>query len=176
MLKVIGAAVAGSVLFISGFTGASAAPDVNQDGLVNVAVGDVTVLQDVNAAVAAQVVANICGLQVGPVALLANQVNATGVSNTVCTASGAPVTITQNTGAPGRGGHPGSARQNGLINVAVGDVTVLQNVNAGVAAQAIANICDVQVGPIAALANQLNAGEERTVCTANGAPIIISQS
>jgi hypothetical protein len=49
-------------------------------------------------------------------------------------------------------------------------------VNVGVAAQAIANICDVKVGPIAALANQLNVGQERTVCTANGQPVIISQS
>jgi hypothetical protein len=174
MFKFLGAAVIGGVLFITSLTGASAAPD--QDGLVNVAVGDVTVLQDVNVGVAAQVVAQICAVQVGPVAILAEQVNATGLQQTVCTAEGAPVIIRQNVPEPGRQGHPGAARQNGLINVALGDVTILQNVNVGVAAQVIANICNVQVGPIAALANQLNAGEERTVCTANGQPVIISQS
>lgn len=41
-----------------------------QDGLVNVAVGDVTVLEDVNFGVAAQVAANVCGVKVGPVAPL----------------------------------------------------------------------------------------------------------
>ena len=174
MFKFLGAAVIGGVLFITSLTGAAAAPD--QDGLVNVAVGDVTVLQDVNVGVAAQVVAQICAVQVGPVAILAEQVNATGVQQTVCTASGAPVIISQNTPEPGRQGNPNAARQNGLINVALGDVTILQNVNVGVAAQVIANICDVQVGPIAALANQLNAGEERRVCTAEGQPVIISQS
>jgi hypothetical protein len=66
MFKTLGAAVIGSVLFLTSLTGAGAAPDTVQDGLVNVAVGDVTVLQDVNAAVGAQVVANICGVQVAP--------------------------------------------------------------------------------------------------------------
>ena len=40
-----------------------------QDGLINVAVGDVTILEDVNIGVAAQVAAEICGVEVGPVTL-----------------------------------------------------------------------------------------------------------
>jgi hypothetical protein len=176
MFKTLSAAAIGGVLFITSLTGAGAAPNTVQDGLVNVAAGDVTILQDVNAAVAAQVVANICNLQVGPIALLANQADITGVSQTVCTASGAPIAITQNSGKHGGFDHPASARQNGLVNVAVGNVTLLQNVNVGVAAQAIANVCGVQVGPIAALANQLNAGNSMTVCNAAGQPVIISQS
>ena len=177
MLKALSAAAIGGVLFIMSLGGASAAPSTTtQDGLVNVAAGDVTILQDVNAAVAAQVVANVCGVQVGPLAILATQVDVSGVSQTVCNASGAPIAITQNTGGPGGLDRPGSTHQNGLVNVAIGNVTLLQNVNVGVAAQAIANICGVKVGPIAALANQLDAGSSTTVCTAAGQPVILSQS
>ena len=46
-----------------------------QDGLVNVAVGDVTILRDVNVAVAAEIAANICGVDVGPVAVLGTAVD-----------------------------------------------------------------------------------------------------
>ena len=73
----------------------SAAAQV-QDGLVNVAVGDVTILEDVSVAVAAQVAANICNVKVGPVAVLARQVDRTGQERTVCESANGPVTITQN--------------------------------------------------------------------------------
>jgi hypothetical protein len=44
--------------------GATACQPTVQDGLVNVAIGDVTILQDVNVNVAANVVAQICGISV----------------------------------------------------------------------------------------------------------------
>lgn len=69
-----------------------------QDGLVNVAVGDVTILQDVNVGVAAQVAANICGVKVGPVAILGRAVDRSGVTSTVCLSDQGPVTIRQNYG------------------------------------------------------------------------------
>jgi hypothetical protein len=65
------------------------------DGLVNVAVGDVTILEDVNVAVAADVTAMICGLDVGPVAILGEAVDRSGETRTVCQKNGAPVTIIQ---------------------------------------------------------------------------------
>ena len=65
------------------------------DGLVNVAVGDVTILEDVNVAVAADVTALICGVEVGPVAVLGEAVDLTGETRTVCQKNGAPVTIIQ---------------------------------------------------------------------------------
>ena len=49
-----------------------------QDGLVNVAIGDVTILEDVNVGVAAQVAANVCGVKVGPVAVLGRAVDRSG--------------------------------------------------------------------------------------------------
>src|SRR3954468_9679093 len=101
MLKALGAAAIGGVLFITSLTGAAAAPNnTTQDGLVNVAAGDVTILQDVNVGVAAQVLANVCGFDVGPIAVLANQADISGVTSTVCSVKGAPVTVMQNSGGP----------------------------------------------------------------------------
>lgn len=80
------------------FTGAMIAPAhaVEQDGLVNVNVGDVTILEDVNVAVAAQVTAQICGVRVGPVAVLGTIVDRTGATRTVCQSKQGPITIVQN--------------------------------------------------------------------------------
>jgi len=75
---------------------ASAAPAQIQDGLVNVAVGDVTILQDVNIGVAAQVAAQVCGVKVGPVAVLGSAVDRSGATRTVCQSDQGPVTIRQN--------------------------------------------------------------------------------
>lgn len=88
-----GAVFAGSLLLTGGIAPAMAQ---EQDGLVNVAVGDITILEDVNVGVAAQVAANICGVRVGPVAVLARQVDRTGTTATVCDNDNEPVTITQN--------------------------------------------------------------------------------
>ena len=73
-----------------------AAAQPNQDGLINVAVGDVTILEDVNMGVAAQVAANLCGLKVGPVAVLGSAVDRSGETETVCTTDQGPVTLEQN--------------------------------------------------------------------------------
>ncbi|WP_448621454.1 hypothetical protein [Geodermatophilus sp. URMC 65] len=73
-----------------------AAAQPNQDGLINVAVGDVTILEDVNIGVAAQVAANLCGLKVGPVAVLGTAVDRSGETETVCTTDQGPVTLEQN--------------------------------------------------------------------------------
>jgi hypothetical protein len=64
-----------------------------QNGLVNVAVGDVNVLNDANIGVAAQVAANLCGLEVGPDAVLATQVDASGATSPVSSTPTGPVTI-----------------------------------------------------------------------------------
>ena len=69
---------------------------VEQDGLVNVAIGDVTILEDVNVALAAQVAANICGVKVGPVAVLGRAVDRSGTTDTVCTTDQGPITLRQN--------------------------------------------------------------------------------
>lgn len=72
-----------------------------QDGLVNVAIGDVTILEEVNVAVAAQVVAQLCGINISnvQVALLARatQVDRSGRTATICRSDQGPIRITQNT-------------------------------------------------------------------------------
>jgi hypothetical protein len=65
------------------------------DGLVNVAVGDVNIARNVDVAVAAEVVAQVCGLEVGPINVLATQVDLGGAPLTVCDADQGPVRITQ---------------------------------------------------------------------------------
>ncbi len=75
---------------------------VEQDGLVNVFAADLIDLQNVNLAVAAQAVANVCPAVAANAAALVSQVDQSGQTQTVnCEATGAPIEITQNN--PGRG-------------------------------------------------------------------------
>ncbi len=67
-----------------------------QDGLVNVMIGDVTIARDVSIGVAAQIAANVCGVKVGPVAVLGAAVDRSGDTRTVCRADQGDVTLTQN--------------------------------------------------------------------------------
>ena len=89
--------IAAMVLTLVAADPASAQPNQNQRGLVNVAVGDVTVLENVGIGVAAQLAANLCGLTVGNVAALAAGVLQTQNPVTVCTIrqgdQNVPVTI-----------------------------------------------------------------------------------
>jgi len=89
-------------LFVSlcaaGMLVGAAAPAMaqEQDGLVNVMIGDVTIEDAVDIGVAAQVAANVCGVKVGPVAVLARQVDRSGETSTVCETDQGDVTLTQN--------------------------------------------------------------------------------
>jgi hypothetical protein len=62
---------------------------------VNVSIGDVNVLNNVNVGIAANVAPAVCGVNVGPVAILAVNTAATGTQNTVCTIGDQAVTLTQ---------------------------------------------------------------------------------
>ncbi|BBY95921.1 hypothetical protein MGALJ_55900 [Mycobacterium gallinarum] len=99
-----GAVLGGSLLFTAGLGMAGAQPLNLQDGLVNVGVGDVTILEDVNVGVAATVAAAICGINVSDVNVLATQVDADGGQQTVCDVPGGDVLLTQNAGTPGQSG------------------------------------------------------------------------
>jgi hypothetical protein len=87
-------AIAGS-LFVSGLAAAPAEAVVNQVGLVNVGLNDVNILNDVNVGVAAEVAAQLCNVKVGPVAVLAQAVDTTGTTETVCQTAQGPVTLVQ---------------------------------------------------------------------------------
>jgi hypothetical protein len=109
--NLVGGLVLGTAVLVSPVAPALAAPTGTvdaqlqvADGLVNVQVGDVTILENVSIGVAASVAANLCGLTVQQVNLLAANVDQTGRSQTICTTDQGPVTITQNTGGRGRSG------------------------------------------------------------------------
>jgi hypothetical protein len=90
----------GTVLAVGVASPASA--QVKQDGLVNVNVGDVTVLQDVNIAAAVDVVAQLCGIDLDVLANVqlltqaATLVDNTSRNSTVCRNEDGKVKFTQN--------------------------------------------------------------------------------
>jgi hypothetical protein len=85
--------VAGAALVIGAAGPASASTQIG-DGLVNVQVGDITIEDAVDVGVAAEVAANVCGVEVGPVAVLGTAVDADGAPRTVCTTDQGPIEIT----------------------------------------------------------------------------------
>ena len=64
-----------------------------QDGLINVSLGDVAILNDVNVAVAANVLVTVCGLDINAAILAAQAVG--DVSETVCNTTAGPLEIVQ---------------------------------------------------------------------------------
>lgn len=90
--RIIGT-VAASVMLVVG-AGLPAQAQV-QDGLVNIAIGDVTILEDVNVAVAANIAANVCGVVVNVGVIQAIDLNG---GTFECNFRNGPqdITITQN--------------------------------------------------------------------------------
>src|SRR3954452_2385560 len=124
MRKLIASVCVCSMMAVVGVSPAVAAGNnSNQTGLVNVSLGDVNLLNNVNLAVAANVAATVCGVNV-PVAVLAQQVIAGG-QNTICNTAAGPLTVTQSQNGPpatppNAGGN--NSNQSGLVNVSLGDV------------------------------------------------------
>jgi hypothetical protein len=146
-----------------------------QAGLVNVSTGDVALLNNVNVAVAANVLATVCDLTI-PVAVLAQQVVAEG-GVTECTTELAPNGITIEQATPGQPSGPAggnNSRQEGLINVSLGDVDILNNVNAAVAANVLVTACDLTVAA-AVLAAQA-VGDAPATCSTEAGQILIDQA
>jgi hypothetical protein len=78
---------------------APAAMAQQQDGLVNVMIGDVTILRNVDVALAANVIANVCvGVTDTNVTVIGTTVDTTGVAAVVCNqrGNGRAVAITDN--------------------------------------------------------------------------------
>jgi hypothetical protein len=94
MRKMMASLFASTLLF-AGLAG-SASAQVEQDGLVNVNIGDVTLTDTVDAAVL--IAANVCpNVNVGAVAILADRVDAGNVRQvTLCRTDAGRVTITNN--------------------------------------------------------------------------------
>ena len=89
--NLVGALVVSAAMVLTPMAAGSAS--AQQAGLVNVEIGDVTILENVGIGVAAQVVAQLCGVSVQNVALLAVNVAQTGgETNAICTVEEGPVT------------------------------------------------------------------------------------
>jgi hypothetical protein len=173
---VISSVLAASLLVAGIVPAAMAANSSRQAGLVNVSTGDVALLNNVNIGVAANVIATVCDVTV-PVALLATQIIADGGA-TFCTGTAAPITITQaqpgdGAGTPNGGGN--NSRQSGLVNVSLGDVAILNNLNLALAANVLVTACDLTV-PVAILAVQAVGDAGTTVCTTTAGPIKLEQA
>ena len=145
-----------------------------QVGLVNVSTGAIDLLNNVNIAVAANIIANVCDATVG-VAVLAEQLLANG-GETTCQGTAFPITVEQAT--PGTGVTPdggNNSRQEGLVNVSLGDVAILNDVNVAVAANVLANVCSLTVGAaVLAVQGILDGGT--TGCETTAGPLEIVQS
>lgn len=90
---------ASCLVFTAAAGSAGAQPQNDQDGLINIAVYDITIIGDdvivtlnevlsdnnVAVGVAAQVAANVCGVKVGPLAVLGQAVDRSGATQTACT-------------------------------------------------------------------------------------------
>jgi len=166
-----------SALVVAAAPAALAQNESRQGGLVNVSTGDVDLLNNVNLAVAANVIATVCGVTV-PVAVLATQVFVDG-SQDFCSADTAPITITQaqpgdGAGTP-NGGGGNNSRQSGLVNLSLGDVAVLNNLNLALAANVLVTVCGLTV-PVAILAVQAVGDVSETMCTTTAGPIIFDQA
>jgi hypothetical protein len=92
--SVVALLVAGALSL--GLAGPAAAQTTVGDGLVTVAIGDIEVLNNANIGVAAEVAAQVCGVKVSQIAVLAEQVDRSGGTRTACTTDQGPVVISQN--------------------------------------------------------------------------------
>jgi predicted SpoU family rRNA methylase len=96
MRKMI-ATLSTSVLLFAGFAGAASA-QVEQDGLVNVNIGDVSILNDADVAAVVNAAVGVCpNVNVGAIAILVDRVDSGDVRQvTLCRTENGRVTITQN--------------------------------------------------------------------------------
>ena len=72
---------------------------------------------------------------------------------------------------------PPQTAPDGLVNVSIGEAGVLEDVKATDAAQIAAGVCDIEVGPVNALAESTDAkGTEQSVCTNSLGSVLIQQN
>lgn len=103
-----GAMLGGSLLFTVGLGIAQAAPDTAGDGKVNLTLGNVSVLQNVDDAAAAQIAAGVCeNTDTASLTTAVQGVDANGTDHVVCTNNLGTISFSQN----GSAERPGNAPQ-----------------------------------------------------------------
>jgi hypothetical protein len=167
--------LAASVL-VFGVSSATAQNNSRQAGLVNVSTGDIALLNNVNVAVAANILLTLCDVTAAVAVLSLQQLADTGT--TTCESAVGDITIDQDRpgGGPGDNilGGGNNSQQTGLINVSTGDIAILNNVNLAVAANLLVTACDLTVGA-AILAVQHVADGGTTTCKSKVGDIILTQ-
>jgi hypothetical protein len=93
-----GAALGGSLFFTAGLGIALAQPDTADDNLVNLSLGNIGVLEDVNEAAAAQIAAAVCAPDAVPdeVTTMVEGVDASGTETVVCANNLGAISVSQN--------------------------------------------------------------------------------
>ncbi len=91
----------GAAAMLFGSMAGPAAAQQEADGLIVIQIGDITTgdilsENEVAVGVAAQIAANVCGVKVGPVAVLGQAVDRSGDTRTVCETGDQFVRFTQN--------------------------------------------------------------------------------
>jgi hypothetical protein len=127
--RMLVAAVAATAML--GIAASPAAAQSQQEGLINVAVEDVTVQLPI------AVAANVCDLNVNVLSQMADQAE--------------PCTATADSAASAGPSGNGNIRQEGLVNVLVDDVVVQAPIAVA------ANVCDVNVNVLANMLDDANA-------------------
>jgi hypothetical protein len=85
-----------AVVCTAALVAAPSASAQRQDGLVNVVIGDVTIAEDVNVAVAANIVAQVCGVQADVVVAVIAAVDQNSRQATFCRTEDGKVKVVQN--------------------------------------------------------------------------------
>ena len=99
-----------------------------------------------------------------------------GSGGYTCDTTTGPLSVTQAlNGAPFVGGGGNNSHQTGLVNVSTGDVSILNNVNLGVAANVAATLCGITV-PVAVLAVQVLGPTGGFTCDTATGPLTVTQS
>ena len=129
------AVLVGALAFLPFMATEASAQHEAGDSLVNVQIGDITALVPIGVA------ANICDVNANVLAAQAR------TGDAVCTATAESIATPGQGNGGGGGGHQAG---NSLVNVQIGDVTVLLPIALA------ANVCDVNVN---VLAQQLRTGE-----------------
>ncbi|MCV7365193.1 hypothetical protein H7K19_26995 [Mycolicibacterium neworleansense] len=103
-----GAMLGGSLLFTVGLGVANAAPDTAGDGKVNLTLGNVSVLENVDDAAAAQIAAGVCeNTDTASLTTAVQGVDANSTDHVVCTNNLGTISFSQN----GTAERPGNAAQ-----------------------------------------------------------------
>lgn len=176
-IKLMVLSILAASLLVVGVSPAAAQNNSRQVGLVNVSAGDVNLLNNVNLAVAANVLVTACDVTI-PIAVLATQVvNDTATFD--CEGIARGITIDQSQPGDGagtpNGGRGNNSRQAGLVNVSLGDVNILNNLNLALAANVLVTACDLTV-PIAIAAVQTVNDTSDFTCRSDAGPITITQT